>query len=123
MSDFSSFVDAGTDRGAYRVAPDPDDPVILQLDGVLTRVLDISANGFSCVAEHVKENMRYSVKLDLPSGPGVISAYSDVNVVMGDGMVRCQFVGLRDTDQELLHRYVLERQKSAINAIKSSRSF
>ena len=123
MSDFSSFVDAGTDRAAYRVAPDPDDPVILQLDGVLTRVLDISANGFSCIAAHVKEHMRYAVKLDLPTEPGLIRAYSDVNVIMDDGMVRCQFVGLREEDQEQLHRYVLERQKSAINAIKASKQF
>ncbi|HBR97152.1 MAG TPA: hypothetical protein DD979_07215 [Gammaproteobacteria bacterium] len=123
MSEFSSFVDAGTDRGAYRVVPDPDDPVILQLDGVLARVLDISATGFSCVAQHVQENMRYAVTLDLPTEPGVIKVFGDVNKVSDDGIVTCQFIGLREDDQELLHRYVLKRQKAAINAIKSSRSF
>ncbi len=119
MNDFSSSIDAGTDRGAYRVVPDTNDPVILQLDGVLTRVLDISATGFSCIAEHVKSNMRYSVKLDLPTESGIIKTYGDVSEISEDTMVRCQFVGLNEDDQEMLHRYVLLRQKSAINLIKS----
>ncbi|MCB1755281.1 MAG: PilZ domain-containing protein [Gammaproteobacteria bacterium] len=123
MSDFSSSIDAGTDRGAYRVAPDPNDPVILQLDGMLARVLDISANGFSCISEHVKPHMRYRVKLDLPTEPGVITAYVDINLISEDGLARCQFVGLKEEDQEQLHRYVLHRQKAAINAIKSTKSF
>lgn len=123
MSDFSSSIDAGTDRAAYRVAPDPDDPVILQLDGMLARVLDISANGFSCISANVKPHMRYRAKLDLPTEPGVIKTYVDINLITDDGLVRCQFVGLEEEEQEQLHRYVLQRQKAAINAIKSTNSF
>ncbi|MDO6461042.1 hypothetical protein Q4485_10070 [Granulosicoccaceae sp. 1_MG-2023] len=119
MAEFSSIINAGRERSAYRVVPDPDDPVILQLDGLLVRVLDISANGFSCVAGNVQQNMRYSVKVDLPSEPGVITAFADVNLITEDGVARCQFVGLREEAQEGLHRYVLLRQKAAINAIKS----
>ena len=118
MSDISSFIDAGTDRAAYRVVPDPDDPVILQLDGVLSRVMDISANGFSCLAEHVSERMRYIAKLDLPSESGMIKTFVDVNLITDDGLVKCQFVGLKDDEQEKLHRYVLHRQKSAIHSVQ-----
>lgn len=120
MSDFSSNIDAGTDRAAYRVVPDPDDPVILQLDGMLARVLDISANGFSCTAKNVSEHMRYPAKLDLPTESTGISAYVDVNLISDDGLVRCQFVGLKEDEQEKLHRYVLHRQKAAI---KSTQTF
>ncbi len=123
MNDISSSIDAGTDRAAYRVVPDPDDPVILQLDGMLARVLDISANGFSCIASHVKQNMRYSIKLDLPTEVRAIHTYGDVNLVSDDGLVRCQFAGLEEDEQEMLHRYVLHRQKAAINAIKSTQSY
>ena len=119
MNDFSSSIDVGSDRGAYRVVPDSDDPVILQLDGTLTRVLDISASGVSCVAPHVSLNMRYAIKLDLPTEIGVISTYVDISVVSDDGKVRCQFVGLNEHEQEMLHHYVLNRQKSAIASIKS----
>ena len=120
MAEFSSFINAGRERGAYRVVPDPDDPVILQLDGMLARVLDISANGFSCIVGNVQQNMRYSVKVDLPTEGGMITAFADVNLITEDDVARCQFVGLREEAQEALHRYVLVRQKAAINAIKSS---
>lgn len=102
------------------MVPDPDDPVILQLDGMLARVLDISANGFSCIVGSVQQNMRYSVKVDLPTEGGMITAFADVNLITEDDVARCQFVGLREEAQEALHRYVLVRQKAAINAIKSS---
>ncbi len=119
MNDYASIIDAGTDRAAYRVTPDPNDPVILQLDGTLTRVLDISANGISCIAPHVKSNMRYAIKLDLPTEQGVINTYVDVSVISDESIVRCQFIGLKEEDQEMLHRYVLHRQKSAITSFRS----
>lgn len=119
MNDFTTGIDVGTDRAAFRVVPDPNDPVILQLDGALTRVLDISANGVSCIASHVKPNMRYAIKLDLPTEPGVIRTYGDVNLISDGDVVRCQFVGLKPEEQEMLHRYVLHRQKSAIHSIRS----
>ncbi len=118
MNNYSSTIDAGTDRAAYRVSPDPNDPVILQLDGTLTRVLDISASGISCIASHVQPNMRYAIKLDLPTEKNIIRTYGDISVVSDESIVRCQFVGLKEEEQEMLHRYVLHRQKSAIASVR-----
>jgi len=46
-------------RTAYQVVPNPDDPIILQIDGKLSRVLEISANGFSLPADVISSGRRF----------------------------------------------------------------
>jgi len=65
-------------RTAYSVVPDPDDPVILQLDGQLARVLEISAAGFSASKDAAKPGRRYPFSVDLPTYRRPISGYVDV---------------------------------------------
>lgn len=105
-------------RGAYRVVPDRDDPVLLQIEGSLVRVLDISATGFSCLAESLAEGMRYRVRLNLPDYPDEIEAYADIVSIDENGVARCRFSSLDEQQQDWLHRYVLVRQKRAIKATR-----
>lgn len=108
----------GSSRGAYRVVPDRDDPVLLQIEGDLVRVLDISAGGFSCLADTLVEGMRYKIKLNLPDYPEEISAFADVVTIEETGIGRCRFFDLDEQQQDWLHRYVLVRQKRAIKATR-----
>ncbi len=110
----------GSNRGAYRVVPDRDDPVLLQIEGNLVRILDISAGGFSCLADALTEGMRYRVKLNLPDYPEEIEAYADVVTIEETGIGRCQFCDLDELQQDWLHRYVLVRQKRAIKATRTN---
>ncbi len=105
-------------RGAYRVVPDRDDPVLLQIEGELVRLLDISASGFSCLAEQLSVGMRYRIKLDLPDYPEVIESFADVVTIDEDQVARCQFIDMGQEPQDGLHRYVLVRQKRAIKATR-----
>lgn len=105
-------------RGAYRVVPDRDDPVLLQVEGTLVRLLDISATGFSCLFEALAEGMRYRIKLDLPDYPEPIEAFADVVTIDDSGVARCRLVELDKRQQDWLHRYVLVRQKRAIKATR-----
>jgi len=105
-------------RGAYRVVPDRDDPVLLQIEGELVRILDISATGFSCLAEDLGEGMRYRVRLNLPDYPDEIEAYADVVNIDETCVARCRFSNLDEQQQDWLHRYVLVRQKRAIKATR-----
>lgn len=105
-------------RGAYRVVPDRDDPVLLQIEGSLVRLLDISASGFSCLAELLTVGMRYRIKLDLPDYPDAIDTFADVVTIDENGIARCRFVDMDEQQQDGLHRYVLVRQKRAIKATR-----
>lgn len=105
-------------RGAYRVVPDRDDPVLLQVEGRLVRILDISATGFSSLSDSLSEGMRYKIKLSLPDYPEEIEAFADVVTVEEEGVAHCCFVNLSEQQQDWLHRYVLVRQKRAIKATR-----
>lgn len=110
---------SSTGRSAYRVVPSRNDPVILQIDGELVRVLDISANGLSCPEAAVKQGRRYPFKLDLPLKSPQINGYLDVMPGSSGGKVQCQFVELAADEVDLLHHYVLVRQKEALRSLRS----
>ena len=109
----------GSGRSAYRVVPNPDDPVILQLDGRLCRVLDISASGFSCPEGDIKPGRRYRFKLDLPTVSVQLNGYVDVLPSHENGHLHCRFVELSADELDLLHHYVLVRQKEALRLLRS----
>ena len=106
-------------REAYSVVPDPDDPVILQLDGRLVRVLDISASGLGISSEAVAAGRRYPFSIDLPTARRPISGYVDVLPETEPGVLRGRFVELSAEELDALHRYVLIRQKEAIRSIRA----
>ena len=110
-----------TGRSAYRVVPNPDDPVILQIDGQLVRVLEISATGFSCPEGEIKQGRRYQYKLDLPTASTQINGYVDVLPGRDNGLLHCLFVEPANDELDMLHHYVLVRQKEALRGLKSNR--
>lgn len=108
-------------RAAYRVVPDPDDPIILQLDGKLTRVIDISASGFSCPLDVVKAGRRYPYSIDLPTARRPLSGYVDVLPDTETGHMHGMFVDLSAEEVDLLHHYVLVRQKTVLRAMRDGK--
>lgn len=112
-----------TGRKAYQVVPDPDDPIILQIDGKLSRVLDISALGFSLPIEVVDAGRRYPFSLDMPTAKAPVSGYVDVLPDVTNGEMQGVFVNLSAEETESIHHYVLVRQKEALRSIRTSRSF
>lgn len=111
---------ASSDRNAYPVVPDPDNPIILQIDGRLMRVLDISASGFTLPAEVIGDGRRYPFSMDLPTANGSIGGYVDVLPNDNDEILHCRFVKLLSEEEEALHQYVLIRQKQAIRSLRAS---
>lgn len=109
-------------RTAYPVVPDPDDPIILQIDSRLTRVLDISASGFTLANDAIAAGRRYPFSLDLPTAKNAIGGYVDVLPESSEEPLQCVFVNLLPEEIEALHQYVLIRQKQAIRAIRTARS-
>lgn len=109
-------------RTAYQVVPDPDDPIILQIDGKLSRVLDISASGFTMPPNIVQSGRRYPFSLDLPTARIPVAGYVDALPGQADDSVQCVFVNLSAEEADAIHHYVLIRQKDAIRSIRSSAS-
>lgn len=117
-----NLVSKGSARAAYRVVPDPDDPVILLIDGNLCRVQDISASGLSCAAGEIRPGQRYAFTLDLPTTGAEILGTLDILPKTKDGNLHCMFVDLTAEQIDRLHSYVLIRQKEAIRSLRGRRS-
>jgi len=109
-------------RSAYPVVPDPDDPIILQIDGRLMRVLDISASGFTLPADAIASGRRYPFSLDLPTAARSIGGYVDILPADENDSIHCRFVNLLAEEQEALHQYALIRQKQAIRSLRFARA-
>ena len=107
--------DAG--RSAYRVAPDTHDPVVLMIEDRIYRVINISATGISCTGPELDLQMRYRVKLLLREEDQPMTLHLDV-VTQRDGAYHCRFVELSEATQEVLHQYVLQRQKQVIRQLR-----
>ena len=107
---------------AYQVVPDPDDPIILQIDGNLSGVLDISASGFSIPPHVVAPGRRYPFSLDLPTANNPVTGYADVLPESAEIPLQCQFVNLSPDELDAIHQYVLIRQKAAIRSIRAAKS-
>lgn len=105
---------------AYRVVPDPDDPVILQIDSGLTRVMEISAQCVLAPATDLKLGRRYPFNLDLPTSRLGVTGYVDVLPEQEDGDVVCLFADLAPEELDQIHRYVLMRQKQVIRQMRES---
>ncbi len=108
-------------RTAYRVVPDRDDPVIFQIEGTLTRIVEISAQcALTSVTDELKLGRRYPFSLDLPTSRLGISGYVDVLPELDNGDVVCLFVDLAPDELDQIHRYVLARQKQVIRQLRDS---
>ncbi|MFK7857422.1 MAG: hypothetical protein AB8B64_01295 [Granulosicoccus sp.] len=109
-------------RTAYPVVPDPDNPIILQIDGRLMRVLDISASGFTLSPDVIASGRRYPFSMDLPTASRSIGGYVDVLPAEDDEQLQCRFVNLLAEEQDALHQYALIRQKDAIRSLRAAAS-
>jgi hypothetical protein len=107
-------------RVAYRVVPNRDDPAIFQVDGTLTRVLEISAQCVLTPETELKLGRRYPFNLDLPTSKIGITGYVDVLPELDNGDVVCLFVDLSPEELDQIHLYVLMRQKQVIREMKES---
>lgn len=110
-----------TGQAAYRVVPDPDEPIILQVDGKLCRVHEISAAGFTCPSDSIKSGRRVRFSLGLPTVSDDIEGYVDVQPLGQNGHLRCQFVELATEEIDRLHHYALVRQKQVLRSIRTGK--
>ena len=55
-------------RQAYRVVPDPENPILLNLEGISLEVVEISSGGLAFRNKGFQEGSSYKVDFILPTG-------------------------------------------------------
>jgi hypothetical protein len=111
-------VEFDSDRMDYRVVPDKNDPVILQVEGKLLRVVDISAGGVSCISNFLQAGKTYSVRINLPDEYADVRCGLEVIRQDADQSYHCSFINMDSVNVDRFHRYVLERQKTSIKSVR-----
>jgi hypothetical protein len=102
-------------RQAYRIAPDPENPLFLNLEGNSLEIVEISSGGLAFKNQGLKENSSYMVDFVLPTG-GIIKTRIKILRIDEEDICRCNFINLDVQSEDSLHRYVLVRQKDDLRS-------
>ena len=102
-------------RQAYRVTPDPDNPLFLNMAGKSLEILEISSSGLALKNQGFKAETSHMIDFVLPTG-GAIKTRIKILRVDEEDICRCNFVNLDIESEDALHHYVLVRQKDDLRS-------
>ncbi len=102
-------------RQAYRVTPDPENPLFLNLEGNALEIVEISSGGLAFKNQGLKTGSSYMIDFILPTGGGIKTRIKILRIDEED-ICRCNFIDLDVESEDSLHRYVLVRQKEDLRS-------
>ena len=105
-------------RQAYRVAPDSENPLFLNLEGNSLEIVEISSGGLAFKNQGLKAGSAYMIDFVLPTG-GIIKTRIKILRIDEEDICRCNFINLDVGSEDSLHRYVLVRQKDDLRSQNS----
>ena len=102
-------------RQAYRVAPDSENPLFLNMEGNSLEIVEISSGGLAFKNQGLKAGSTYMIDFVLPTGGGIRTRIKILRIDEED-ICRCNFIDLNVESEDSLHRYVLVRQKDDLRS-------
>ncbi len=106
-------------RGAFRVYPSKENPIILNVGSTSLNAVDISAGGVSFDNKSFKLGATYPMEMVLPQGKGSFNVKTEILKIDDRDVCRCKIVGLSPDQEDKIHSYILARQKEEIAQKKS----
>lgn len=107
-------------RGAFRIAPNPDEPIVIDINGEKVNVIDISSGGASFKNTKFKAETIYDGKFTLPNTGVVVKTKIKVLRITDAQICHSIFVELTPELEDEIHHYVLLRQKEELKSRKNS---
>ena len=106
-------------RGAFRIAPDPNEPIVLKVGGgTEVNVLDISSGGLSFKNVNFKVDTLYDANFSLPNGVAIKTKIKILRIT-DNQVCPAVFIDLNPEWEDEIHRYVLIRQKEDLKNRKN----
>ena len=100
-------------RGAFRVYPTKEAPIMLKIGSTSLKAFDISASGISFENKGFKLGEKYPMELTLPDKKTMILE-TEILKIDDRNVCRCQILGLKPNQEDAIHSYILSRQKEEI---------
>ena len=102
-------------RGAFRVYPSDDEPILVKIKGGKTsKAVDICAGGISFPNDNYENGATYDCKIKLTREIDPFAAKVIIHKIDDKNICRCSIVEMTDEQDDMVHHYVLERQKNEI---------
>jgi len=108
------FKNPSETRGAFRVYPSKENPIIIKVGSTDLIAVDISAGGISFDNKKFKLGATYPLEITLPRGKGTFTVKTEILKIDDKNVCRCKIVGLSDDQEDQVHSYILARQKEEI---------
>jgi c-di-GMP-binding flagellar brake protein YcgR len=113
--------EASERRESFRIGSDPQNPVLVTIDGVDYTAANLSAGGLAIRAPELQAGQKYSIRLQLPDSPVILTEIAVINATP-QGLCRCKFMQLSAVSRNALHRYILDREKQRIRKTRTRRA-
>ena len=97
-------------RGAFRVYPSKEKPILLKIGSTALSASDISASGVSFPNDDFKLGEKYSMELTLPN-EHIMKLETEILKIDEKNICRCKIMGLDPDQEDTIHYYILARQK------------
>ena len=102
-------------RGAFRVYPSDEEPILVKIKGGKTsKAGDICAGGISFPNDNYENGATYDCKIKLTRDIDPFAAKVIIHKIDDKNICRCSIVEMTDEQDDMVHHYVLERQKNEI---------
>ena len=107
-------------RGSYRVYPSADEPILIKIkDGKTAKAIDIFAGGISFHKDNYDKGSTHDCKIKLSRDVEPFAAKVIIHKIDDTNVCRCSITDTTDEQDDMVHHYVMERQKEDIIAKKT----
>jgi hypothetical protein len=107
-------------RGSYRVYPSDDEPILIKIKGGKTsKAVDICAGGISFPNDDHEIGSTHECKIKLSRDVEPFAAKVIIHKIDDTNICRCSITDTTDEMDDLVHHYVMGRQREDIQAKKT----
>ena len=107
-------------RGSYRVYPSDDEPILIKLKGGKTsKAVDICAGGISFPNDDHEIGSTHECKIKLSREVEPFAAKVIIHKIDDTNVCRCSITDTTDEMDDMVHHYVMGRQREDIQAKKT----
>ena len=107
-------------RGSYRVYPNDDEPILIKIKGGKTsKAVDICAGGISFPNDSYDIGSTHDCKIKLSRDVEPFAAKVIIHKIDDTNVCRCSITDTGDEQDDMVHHYVMTRQKEDIASKKT----
>jgi len=107
-------------RGSYRVYPNDDEPILIKIKGGKTsKAVDICAGGISFPNDNYDIGSTHDCKIKLSRDVEPFAAKVIIHKIDDTNVCRCSITDTGDEQDDMVHHYVMTRQKEDIASKKT----